>query len=330
MNSDYIDTTATETRQSGSVGIFFNGTLEQRPDEAIMGSQIASEAFVKAFIKYGILNRYDFFAAPFREDAISRELEDYLQKEHIAPEKVRRYGYGALTGKGDGHNYTVLHEAGPRFQRPYNLRGMHADMRCPITFTHHTFSYADMLHYWFLPLLLADSQEYDAIICTSQAAKIGISTILNHTASRFEAQFGAGLKFRGRFELIPIGVDTDLFRPRDKVSVRQQLDLPAGAFVILSFGRFSVADKMDLLPLLRVFQRLVRDNPHRTLVLVLAGTQRGGYAQVVANYTATLGIERNVVLRPAPTEDRHLLFAAADVFVSPADNIQEAFGLTPI
>ncbi|HEY0478151.1 MAG TPA: hypothetical protein VGD37_11570, partial [Kofleriaceae bacterium] len=85
----------------------------------------------------------------------------------------------------------------------------------------------------------------------------------------------------------------------------------------------SFADKADLLPLVEVFRRLVAANPSRDLVLLIAGTGRPIYGALIRRCAEMLGVSDRVIVRePAPTEQRHLLHAAADVFVSPVDNVQ--------
>lgn len=129
---------------------------------------------------------------------------------------------------------------------------------------------------------------------------------------------------------LPLSVDTDRFVPRDRAEARDAVGLPRGAFVILWIGRISAHDKADLLPLLRAFRRLVDVHPHRELLLVIGGNGEERYLTAIRTEAAALGVAERLVLRPVPVEERHLMHAAADVFVSPIDNVQETLGITPI
>jgi glycosyltransferase involved in cell wall biosynthesis len=126
-----------------------------------------------------------------------------------------------------------------------------------------------------------------------------------------------------------MGVDTDLFCPRDRRDARRQVGLDQDAVVLLWLGRFSEGDKADLLPLLRAYHHVVRRHPRLPLLLALCGNpiSQAGH---LAEYALHLGLRDRVAILDGSALPGHLVHAAADVFVSPADNIQEAFGLAPV
>jgi hypothetical protein len=87
---------------------------------------------------------------------------------------------------------------------------------------------------------------------------------------------------------------------------------------------------MDLAPLLLAFKQAVQNLPHCSLVLGGADS-RFHYAGQVADIAASLGIADQVhILRDIHDADIPLLYSAADIFISPSDNIQETFGQTII
>jgi D-inositol-3-phosphate glycosyltransferase len=200
---------------------------------------------------------------------------------------------------------------------------------------HHTLSYKRLLHESFLRLLLADTRENDALICTSLAARAALQRIIGDVAEAFNARHGTQLAYRGRYELIPLAVDLERFKPLPRDAARAAFELPEDAFVLLWVGRMSIVDKADLLPLVDAFAELVRDNPGRKLLLVCAGTQRPGerFGDVVRDYAARPELDGLVRVM---NDDEHYghrlpeLYAAADAFVSPSDNLQESFGITPV
>lgn len=218
--------------------------------------------------------------------------------------------------------------------RPFAFRrALGESGRFPISICHHTFSYQSQLHGFFLRLLLEDVRPYDALICASTAARDGIRAILATVADSLRKRLGAEISFKGRLDVLPFGVRTELFRPRSKAAARDRLGLPRDAFVILWVGRISERDKADLLPLLRVFRRLIERNKRKDLLLVLSGSELNAGAQSaeLRDYAQVLGIaDRMKILSSIPPPSRHRVFAIADVFVSPVDNVQETFGLTPL
>jgi glycosyltransferase involved in cell wall biosynthesis len=214
---------------------------------------------------------------------------------------------------------------------PFALR--HARRgRWPITALHHTLSYKELLHDTYLPLLMARPGPRDCIVATSAAARDALRVLLAHVADRFEKAFRASLAFRGQVRVIPLGVDTERFRPRDRAAARVRLRLPQKALVLLWVGRLSAVDKADLAPLCDVVADLGRRD--RRIMLVCAGTQRPGesYGDVLRDYARDRGLGggRLRVMITGGGESLEQLYAAADLFVSPIDNVQEAFGLTVV
>ena len=117
-----------------------------------------------------------------------------------------------------------------------------------------------------------------------------------------ELVLGTGIAAEKVF-LIPIGVDTARFRPRDAVSragARRELGLPESAFVVGSFQKDGVGWSDGLEPklikgpdvLLDVAGRLAREVPE--LAVLLTGPARG----YVATGLERLGVEYRHVLLP--------------------------------
>ena len=316
---------------AGTLGLFFDGIPIQPYHQPVFGATVAGQAIYQALLNHGKMECLEFFSSPGQLGTAMAQITQWLEPSTSPLRSVRVQSLRELLDHFEKYPFTVWYDPGMDFKRLFHLRAQYARTLYPITFTHHTISYSSMLHEELLRLLLFDPFPCDSVICTSRAARATLSHLLEHVKSGFNRQFGTHLDYRGRLDLIPLGIDTQLFQPRDKEDLRYQLGLPKDAFILLWFGRFSAADKMDLLPLLRVFNDLVKDHPERKLLLILAGTEVGGYSSIVDRYAGMLGLQNHVhLLLNFPSQQRHLLFAASDVFVSPCDNIQETFGLTPI
>jgi D-inositol-3-phosphate glycosyltransferase len=312
-------------------GLFASHISDATPSSMMFGARVATDTFFDALLRYGTLDRYALFTAADREAVATDYMAARADAGGVSSSRYSVHGYRELMERFEQFSINIWHEMGGDFIPAFHLRSQRAAGLYPITFTHHTISYGTLLYDYFLRLLLADTYSFDAVICTSTAARTAYERLLQHAAEGMERATGTKQQFLGRLEIIPLGVDTDLFRPRDRADARYQLGLPQDSLLLLWFGRFSVSDKMDLFPLLRVFRQLVRDNPERKLTLILAGTERADYGLAVEEYARTLDLgPRVLVQRNFPASQRHLLHAAADIFVSPVDNIQETFGLTPI
>lgn len=329
----------TSAREMGStfrpreqaLGMFWDGSPEGDSEAIIWGARVATRSFVEALVQHGTLDRLDLFAESTLVAGTSGQIARAVGARGTGCRAVRVESSLELVRSFESYRFTAWHDASAIFSPLFQLRSMMARTLYPITFSHHTISYQKLLHGWVLPLLLADTQPCDSIVCTSRAAQQAIENLVQHVMAEFNDAFGSRVRFRGRFDQIPLGVDTDLFRPREREDVRYQLGLPKDALILLSMGRLTFADKMDLLPTLRVVQQLVRDNPSEKILLLLAGRDHGGYSTAIQEFALALGIEKQVLLMTnVPAGTQHLVHAAADVFLSPSDNVQECFGLAVV
>ncbi|MBI3186128.1 MAG: glycosyltransferase family 4 protein [Myxococcales bacterium] len=299
--------------------------FEKSGGQPVVGAGVAAADFALALVRHGRASEYQLFAPPYAAGTLRR----LLASEPASP-RVEVRAYGATLAAFRERRWRVWHDVAGDASRPFLLRAaLGADY--PVTVTHHTISYQPQLHSLFLGLLAGDVRRQDSIVCTSSAARSAIEKLLGQVAERFNRAHRTRLAFRGRLDLIPLGVDAELFRPREKRALRARLGLPPRAFIFLWVGRLSAVDKADLLPLLRVFRELLRDNRGKELLLVLAGTDRFHDSANLRHYAKLLGVSSRVRIIPdLDPARRHFVHGAADVFVSPADNVQETFGLTPI
>ncbi len=103
---------------------------------------------------------------------------------------------------------------------------------------------------------------------------------------------------------------------------------------MLALGRFTEYDKMDLFPLVQVFARARarRSGGARPLHLLLAGARQGTKTpEMLGLWAQAFGVAEALTLCVDFAEgDKPHLLAAADLFVSPCDNLQETFGISVV
>lgn len=314
-----------------SVGSYLH-RCEYTDPEGVFGRDIAVETFFESLIRYGEACQYDLFDTV---DSLSGKVNDHSKLKQIAGERPHATltisDIEQLKREFDSFNFRVWHDAGGEMDSAAALRSNYSRRLYPITTTIHVLSYQGLLYGWFLRLLLQKIYPCDSLVCTSKAAALAIQKLLEHVAEKFRLTHNLDLSFKGRVDVIPLGVDVEVFRPRNKHEMRQELSLPQDVLLIAWIGRLSFCDKADLLPLLQVFESLVRKNPTEKLTLLLAGTGPKQIVEIIRSYSESLGVADRVILKDQLTPDiRHMVHAAADIFVSPADSIQETFGITPI
>ncbi|MEU2562456.1 glycosyltransferase family 4 protein [Streptomyces longispororuber] len=296
------------------------------PRQTVYGAGAAVDAFWPALLRHGAPGRYYVFHD--RATAARSRLRGVPAGPGV---ELTVADFAALVRDFAGHPFRAWHDSEGDLATAVTLRGRFAPRRHPVTATPHVLSYPELAHAWALRLLLADTAPCDALICTSESARRAAGRLLEVVAADLRARHGTDLRFRGRLDVIPLGVDTDALRPGGREAARRELGVPPGACVLLWLGRFSFGDKADLLPLVTAFRHLVADEPGRDLLLLLAGGGPPRWGRTLRDWAARLGVSDRVrVVEPVDPADRGTFYAAADLFVSPVDNVQETFGITVI
>lgn len=302
------------------------GMFHEMPEDysVIVGRQVAVDQFALGLARHGAKHTYELYCPPMQVPAIRQSVEAGAGRVSAHDRQILAKGF-------NGFDFTAWHDSQFETYRPFALRD-HVKGSYPVTIVHHSLSYKELLHERLLRLLLAKPYSYDSIVCTSTSSRQTMSALIDHVTESFNASYGTRLSYRGRLDVIPFGVDAEFFRPRDKAAVREHFQLSHDAFIMLWVGRLSAVDKADLLPLVQTLAQLCHANPSRELLLVCAGCQRPGerFGDMIREFTQKLGVTEQVLIFDDLHEGIHLLYAAADVFVSPADNLQESFGLSPV
>jgi hypothetical protein len=155
-----------------------------------------------------------------------------------------------------------------------------------------------------------------------------LAAILADQEEGLRSSYSISRRFRGQLVEVPLGIDTESLVPLDKRHCRLVLNLPVDKIVLLSLGRFSYFDKMDLQPLIVAMNYLPAD-VRESAYLVLAGSDPYGQADGVAHFADQMGLAGRVrVCRGFPDELKAVYYGASDIFVSLSDSVQESFGLT--
>lgn len=224
--------------------------------------------------------------------------------------------------------------------RPDNVLGPHARLRlragpaafsiCGVT---HTIS-TDTARSGLADLLAAPVMGWDALICTSGAARAVVTGILEAEAD-YQRWMGRET-FRPdalQLPVIPLGVHSaDLAGSAgDRAAARASFDIGEDEVVFLFAGRLSFSAKAHPYQMLRALQA-VAERSGRRITLLQAGqfsnpSGEAYYRQAVRDYCPDV---RCLFVDGALPDRYRAGFAAADVFLSLADSIQETFGLTPV
>jgi glycosyltransferase involved in cell wall biosynthesis len=296
--------------------------LESIPKDDIYGLSIFAVRFFRYLLRYSDFDEFHLFNLGLPSEIHESGLSKSDSRVRVRP--LRDFG-PAL----DETNFVVLHNPWGVHIGPWiDLRNRLGNRNIPVTGLTHTISYQSLLSRTVLTMALG-MKPWDSIICTSECAVTAMQNWISHLRDGLGGSLG--VDYQGRLDKIPLGVDSEIFCRRDKGESRRRFGLPQDHIIILYLGRFSPYDKMDLAPLLLAFKNAIRQES-RTCTLVLAGADsRFNYAERVMEIAGRVGVSDSVrILRDLPDSDVPLLYSAADVFISPSDNLQETFGQTVI
>ena len=298
--------------------------LEHGAAQLHIGRLVANHDFVKALLRYGSYDEY-VFSGPSVENL--RAFEQTVQgwpidaQRKLAVRCVPYAGFARVLAEDPLH---VLHVGGWGYFMPgahyLRQRAVQPFPITGVTFSLHGREVVDHA----VRLAHAQMTEADAIFCISRDGREVMRRLLDG-ASRITSR-----TWLGQLRHVPLGIDDDLVdRVGDRARCRQRLRIADDAVVLLTLGRITPAQKMDLGPWLRCVARQVRPAAAAPIVVVLAGGASPADLKIVKAHVDAEGLADVVrVHANFPVEQKADLLAAADILVMPTDNTQETFGLS--
>ncbi|MDO5484327.1 MAG: glycosyltransferase family 4 protein, partial [Desulfovibrionaceae bacterium] len=294
----------------------------------VYGRTVANAGFMEALLRADPFAEYHFFVtdpAPLRA-----LLRGYAALPAVGRGGVKIFSRQELARHLRQTPYHCFHLSDPISGQAHlaALRNALAPAFFPVTSVNHTLSYADYA-LRLLPHIWAGVCPRDAIGATSRAA----ARVLAGYFSQLRANYALPAHWgQPVLEHVPLGVDTTRFTPpsaEQKAQAREALGLGQEDGVCLLHGRICLDDKLDALPVLFALARVRQADPRLRPILVLSGRPRPGDSYPQTLEAAARALQIDMRLMPSPDDSQlACLFAAADIFLSPSDNIQESFGLT--
>ena len=305
--------------------------VESSSTDLKLGRLVANFDFLRALLKYGDFDAYHIFCPTQRHIQL---LSDAIQRE-IADESVRSrimlLHHMQLPGMLKSTRYTVFHVGGWYF---YTLRLAYLRSR----WSKNPFVLTGIIHSLNTPdipdkmrdLIEAPMCAGDAIVCTSQCGKQVMANYERNAAKVLKSRYNVDAAYKGQWPVIPLAVSDDWLQPQRTETARTGMGFSKEEVVLLYMGRMSVDKKGDLVPLLYVLRRLNAQST-RTVRLVLSGGVSPGMLKLLQTSIQELNVSQYVLVLPNVSDQvKRNLYAAADIFVSPIDNLQETFGISVV
>jgi len=289
---------------------------------SVMGATVYAAEVLKALLRY---SNYDVIYIPHRNKLPAGDLRD-SELFAINASRIKLLAEHEF-GEMRRADHLILASPKQYFSDLIRIRRLCGRPETPITAVIHSIDHARQL-LAMLDLVLSPLKHFDALICSSRAGHQAIMNFVNHLRNRFaRAHFGE-LEMAIQTPIIPLGVEIEDFMFDSSAAPTQAGCSVVHEPTILYFGRFSMASKADLFPLVVVFAELLES--HADAVLILAGDDtQHRLARELESFAGDLGCANKVRIVPNPTIlQKRQLYRQADVFVSISDNLQETFGIT--
>ena len=305
--------------------IFYHPDAYSTTMEKVMGRNVAGETFLRAFLRHA---RNEVFWSQAFEDVHDRAFER-LVRGAGRTEPVRSASGPAIAGLREAG---VIHYPDPVLTRPAWQRSHFGDDAWSMTGITHTTTSHDAMDA-IVGLMTAPVQPWDALICTSNAARANVQALLQGQGEYLADRFGITRAPLPQLPVIPLGVDCAdfAFLAADRAAARTALGLGEDALVVMFMGRLAFHAKAHPLPMYIALEQAAASAPG-PVVLIECG--RFGSQSVADAYAAGAAAAcpsvRRIHLDSTVAENRRMAWAGADVFASLSDNLQETFGLTPV
>jgi starch synthase len=309
--------------------IFFHPDGYSTEDRRVMGRRVAGRELLKAHFLRAVERGTERLTC----HAAHRDLAlDFMRlgREHGYEGKVRLVD---LMATGPLEDDGTLYLPDPSLTPHAVYRERVGRARYSLTGVIHSLVSSETLEL-VASLATAPIAAWDALICTSRAGRAVVEAVLSQREQWLAERVGATRFTRPELPIIPLGVHVDdyLGLRQDKAEARAALGLPAEAKVVVYVGRLSVHAKAHPFPLYLALDRAI--DKVGPIVLIECGSfgdasTGEAFAEMRASFPRLMG---GVVGGAAPATEAQKLacLAAADVFVSLADNVQETFGLTVV
>lgn len=292
--------------------------------QKLMGRQSAGVGLLRAIARHAgdadigcfaaERSHADAFQAALREEGYGGEA---TWVPHAAPQELGRFG--------------CLYHPGPGIERLAWRRlqaGEHRYSLCGVT--HCTASHETMS--MVTGLLVAPVRSWDAIVCTSRVVRDSVRVLIEAQADYLRTRLAAQRFELPQLPLIPLGVHcVDLqAEPGRRMEARARLGIGEDDVAFLYLGRLSVHAKSHPQQMFTALERA--DKGGRRVHLILAGWFAGeaiehAFREAAAALCPSVRLVDVDRRDPGNQDD---VWAAADVFTSLSDNVQETFGLSPV
>jgi starch synthase len=289
----------------------------------IMGRQSAGKSFLRAIVESEVNGK--LFALVSNKSSINNLISQITADGFRGSLEVSK-----LPDVSAAKNTGALYYPAPPSKELAFLRNLDNPNNFSIIGITHTLSSTTALDL-IADLIFPPFKPWDALICTSTAAKQLVSTLQLEMQDYWRTTSGATKFNQVQLPIIPLGIDVKSFinRVNNKEIAKNHLFIQGDEIVFLFAGRLSYHAKANPIPIYQALQKL--SLTHK-VVCIEAGVFPNDKIKEGFN-TAQNSVAPSVrFIHVNGNDETSYLqsWIAADIFVSLSDNIQETFGITPL
>jgi len=183
--------------------------------------------------------------------------------------------------------------------------------------------------------LVKPIRPWDALICTSQCVKSTLNIILDNQKEFLVSELESKKFNEPMLPVIPLGINNDefIYNEELRINARKELNVDEEDIVLIFVGRLSFHAKSHHYPMFHALNELAKEYEGiKKIHLVLTGWfGNDNVKKVFMDEHKLIAPYLNLHLGDGRDQSiKHKTLAAADIFISLSDNIQETFGLTPL
>lgn len=320
-----------------NAAILFEPTSYDIQVAKVMGRNVAGATFLEGFVRHAEVDRYvgltigndagGIFRRRIAQITEGDPARSARRVDTLAPNSLEALASVGALYLPDPQIARFAEDRRRLDQRAYSL--------CGIT---HTISSTGAMAL-LCDVLTAPVQAWDAIIFTSKSVRDAGLRQIEHHADYLEQRIGARPVNPIQTPIIPLGVDVARFDrlSRDgaaRSSLRNRIGAADEDVVLLFFGRLVFHAKAHPVPMYLGLERAARRLAAKGVRLHLVQTghfpnqaAEDSYRDGAAQFCKSVAVHFLDGSDPALADAS---WAAADIFVSLSDNIQESFGITPV
>ncbi|MFX4220623.1 MAG: glycosyltransferase family 4 protein [Thalassobaculum sp.] len=308
-----------------------------RKNELLKGRHVAGASFLDGFVRYADVDQFvGITFNPQSGQAFRQKIESVQETFGLSPRRPARaiglFNSDSVSAIGTFYcpDPTIA-----RFSWERQFVGQRSYSFCGITHTISSRGVMDSI----AAFLTAPLQSWDALICTSTAVRKVVLGVHEEYGSYLKARMGAQPTQPVQLPVIPLGLDAEVFvaRGRDsaaRTAMRERLGIGKDDVVALFLGRLAFHAKAQCSPMYAALQNAQEQlsGEGRRLHFILAGQFPNLHTDAAYRKAAALTCPDVPVhfIDGTPGPESWSTWAAADLFFSLSDNIQESFGITPI